>query len=112
MRLRFILIPPTKFRRTKPTSMLTPAQKRNRAYNILGHARTRGAVGDLPCCVCGNQKAQAHHEDYSLPHVLTFLCSKHHGKRHSDLRRGKKCAIPRRVSATAAKYLIQQTGSI
>lgn len=49
--------------------------------------RTRYAIrsGQLvkqPCQVCGDPKSQAHHDDYSKPLEVQWLCSKHHGERH------------------------------
>lgn len=67
---------------------LTPVQLRARAYNIYGLAITTGRVRPQPCCICGEKKAQAHHEDYHQPYLVTYLCSKHHAARHAELRRG------------------------
>lgn len=44
-----------------------------------------GALTRQPCCVCGEAQVVAHHEDYSRPNYITFLCRKHHGLRHSEL---------------------------
>lgn len=32
----------------------------------------------LPCCVCGDVKSTAHHEDYSKPLEVVWVCLKHH----------------------------------
>lgn len=32
----------------------------------------------LPCCVCGDINSQAHHEDYSKPLEVIWVCIKHH----------------------------------
>ena len=37
-----------------------------------------GRLQRLPCEVCGNPKSQAHHEDYSKPLQIRWLCFKHH----------------------------------
>lgn len=36
----------------------------------------------LPCVKCGNIKSQAHHEDYSKPLKVTWLCAIHHTELH------------------------------
>jgi hypothetical protein len=34
----------------------------------------------LPCQICGNpQRVHAHHDDYSKPLMVLWLCVKHHG---------------------------------
>lgn len=45
-----------------------------------------GKLTPLPCRVCG-EKAQAHHDDYSLPLAVIWLCPLHHGERHRLLNR-------------------------
>lgn len=41
-----------------------------------------------PCVVCGStEKIERHHEDYSKPKEVTFLCKKHHSERHVEIRK-------------------------
>lgn len=42
----------------------------------------RGKIKREPCIVCGEIKSQAHHEDYSKPHDIIWLCGIHHKKVH------------------------------
>ena len=42
----------------------------------------KGELKRLPCAVCGKQKVIAHHEDYSRPTDILWLCEKHHKKYH------------------------------
>lgn len=49
----------------------------------LVSARARGAIkrGKLvrrPCEECGNPKSHGHHEDYSKPFEVRWLCARHH----------------------------------
>lgn len=37
-------------------------------------------------CFCGSEKVQGHHEDYSKPLEVIWLCPKHHGERHRQMR--------------------------
>ena len=61
--------------------------KKNYPQKINAHARVRSAIlaGKLtkcPCEICGNNIVQAHHEDYSKPLEVIWLCSKHHAWIH------------------------------
>lgn len=40
-----------------------------------------------PCAVCGATKVEAHHEDYSKPLVVVWLCKKHHFEADERLRK-------------------------
>jgi hypothetical protein len=46
-----------------------------------------GRLKRLPCSICGERHAEAHHADYSRPLEIIWLCRKHHcalhGKRAS-----------------------------
>ena len=48
----------------------------------------RVATGTLkrgPCEVCGEPDAQAHHDDYSKPLDVRWLCDRHHREHHGEL---------------------------
>ena len=38
------------------------------------------------CEVCGNTRVHAHHEDYSKPLDVVWLCPTHHRERHNEIR--------------------------
>lgn len=40
-----------------------------------------GTLIQTPCIICGN-KSEAHHEDYSKPLQVKWLCKKHHLEQH------------------------------
>ena len=41
-----------------------------------------------PCCICGSKdKIHAHHEDYSKPFRVVFLCKSHHSQYHAQKNR-------------------------
>lgn len=43
-----------------------------------------------PCVVCGSKEnIEGHHEDYSKPRDITWLCRNHHYERHVELRKQK-----------------------
>jgi hypothetical protein len=54
---------------------------RLRAKQLVRNAIRRGDLTRKPCEVCGD-RAQAHHDDYSKPLVVRWLCTVHHGYEH------------------------------
>jgi hypothetical protein len=54
---------------------------RRRAKQLVRNAIRRGDLTRKPCEVCGDP-AQAHHDDYSKPLVVRWLCTVHHGYEH------------------------------
>ena len=52
------------------------------AHVIVGNALRSKKLQKTPCVVCGNFKSEAHHEDYSKPLEVIWLCRKHHMERH------------------------------
>ncbi len=45
-----------------------------------------GKILRQPCEVCGNVNSQAHHEDYTQPQDIMWLCPRHHAIRHKEKR--------------------------
>jgi hypothetical protein len=45
-----------------------------------------GALVRQPCEVCGNPKVDAHHDDYSRPLDVRWLCRAHHNEHHAKAR--------------------------
>lgn len=46
------------------------------------YAIKNGIIIKKACEVCGDQNSEAHHEDYSKPLDITWLCKTHHRQRH------------------------------
>ena len=42
----------------------------------------RGEITRGPCEVCGSSKTHGHHEDYSRPLDVVWLCGLHHRELH------------------------------
>jgi hypothetical protein len=64
---------------------LEPGQKqRSIARSYANVYQRRGKIAPEPCSVCRDPVARKHHEDYSRPLQITWLCRKCHQKRHSD----------------------------
>lgn len=53
------------------------------AQKVLQLAVKRGDIKRLPCEVCGAVKGLAHHDDYSEPLIVRFLCQRHHSQWHA-----------------------------
>jgi hypothetical protein len=60
---------------------------------IVQIALEAGLLERKPCEVCG-KKGEAHHEDYSRPCDVKWLCFKHHVKRHGELALEVPLSIP------------------
>lgn len=56
------------------------------ARTALGNAVRDGTVIKTPCRVCGSFDSEGHHDDYSKPLDVIWLCPKHHAERHVQLR--------------------------
>lgn len=49
-------------------------------------AIVHGKLKRQPCEVCGSEhRIHAHHDDYSKPLDIAWLCAKHHHQRHKEL---------------------------
>jgi ribosomal protein S27AE len=58
--------------------------ERNRARARVNYAIRTGKLVRQPCEICGDPKSQAHHEDYSKPLEVRWLCDKHHKETHEN----------------------------
>jgi hypothetical protein len=66
-----------------------PALVRKEKYSEYENAIRDGRIKQEPCAVCGKEKTQGHHEDYSKPLDIVWLCTRHHADRHIHLRNAK-----------------------
>jgi len=74
-----------RFRDPKRKAKVLEYQRRRRARNpekykartAISEAIRQGRLSPQPCRVCNN-KAQAHHHDYSKPLEVDWLCFRHH----------------------------------
>lgn len=55
---------------------------KNKARHVSKHAIRKGRLVRLPCEKCGEPKTEAHHDDYSKPLEVRWLCRKHHVEIH------------------------------
>lgn len=57
------------------------------ARRAVNNALAKGKMSKLPCEVCGSTKLiHGHHDDYSKPLDVKWLCPTHHYQRHQELR--------------------------
>src|SRR5689334_5196676 len=77
----------------KPASRQAEWQAKNPlarwAHIALASGLRRGLVKRRPCEVCGSEPADAHHDDYSRPLEVRFLCRRHHRIFHVHARKSK-----------------------
>lgn len=52
------------------------------AQVAVGNAIRGGRMTRQPCEVCGKEQAHAHHDDYSKPLDVRWLCTTHHAEWH------------------------------
>jgi hypothetical protein len=52
--------------------------ERYAAHIVVGNAVRDGRLVKQPCEVCGALKVEAHHDDYSKPLDVRWLCNSHH----------------------------------
>jgi hypothetical protein len=58
-------------------------RKRNpekyKAERAVTNAIKSGSLVRKPCGICGEPRSEAHHDDYTKPLEVRWLCAKHHG---------------------------------
>lgn len=59
--------------------------EKRKAHQAVQTALRNGTIRPAPCRVCGADKAHAHHDDYSKPLDVMWLCHQHHMERHAML---------------------------
>jgi hypothetical protein len=57
---------------------------KNAARDVTRYAIKMGVIVKTPCIVCGCVEVEAHHDDYSKPLEVIFLCKKHHRELHRN----------------------------
>jgi len=56
-------------------------QKYLKAHDLVGYALRVGRLKRKPCEVCG-KRGEAHHDDYTKPYEVRWLCRFHHVHHH------------------------------
>lgn len=55
------------------------------ARSAVRRAVKAGTLVPAPCEVCGSEKVQAHHDDYSMHLSVRWLCFYHHRQAHGQV---------------------------
>lgn len=76
-------------RKSKRDWYLRNREKKN-ANTQVRRAIISGLLVRQPCEVCGNPDSQGHHEDYSKPLDVRWLCVRHHMDRHLEINRERR----------------------
>ena len=61
---------------------MTTAAEAVRAKSLVRRAIQDGSLVRKPCETCGAEKVEAHHDDYSQPLAVRWLCRTHHRRWH------------------------------
>lgn len=56
--------------------------EKRRAHTTLSNAIRDGKIVRQPCEVCGSERSHGHHDDYSKPLEVRWLCAVHHAEQH------------------------------
>jgi hypothetical protein len=83
--------------------MTTPVQARSR----IAMAIANGTLTRQPCEECGEPRGEAHHEDYSKPMDVRWLCRTHHMRLHAG-RRPRVSEFPRLVTFKLPRSMKQE----
>jgi hypothetical protein len=70
--------------RRKYSSYFSKHPERVAVYAAVTAAKKNGDLVPQPCEVCGSERVDAHHDDYSKPLEVRWLCKKHHGELHAE----------------------------
>ena len=76
-----------------------------KANNAVSRAIRAGKLVKQPCIRCGGLPAVAHHDDYSKPLDVIWLCRKHHVELHlerGDNMRGRQSTPRLRIFSFSA----------
>jgi hypothetical protein len=74
-----------------------------RAYNKVALMRRRGELIAGLCEVCGSPHTDAHHQDYSKPLEVRWLCCRHHRQFHMQFSSGKVLSLDQYIEEAKAK---------
>jgi predicted DNA-binding protein YlxM (UPF0122 family) len=88
------------------------AKAEDYAQNVAEKAIQRGILVRQPCEVCGangtfadgRSEVQAHHDDYSKPLAVRWLCQKHHHEWHKENSGQREAREPLRIDTICGGF--------
>ena len=92
-----------------------PVNGKRKYRGKISYDTRNGKLKRLPCEICGDENADAHHETYGDEPVIRWLCHKHHQKIHALLRDNKRgnnedvgiiCNLPKEFSLELDQYIL------
>lgn len=69
-----------RWRRTHPLKMTAAVKLRMQCRQVTKYLILRGVLKRQPCEICGAVKVEAHHEDYTKPFEVRWLCKWDHAQ--------------------------------
>jgi len=79
------------------------------ARRKCGRAIQSGKLIRMPCVECGNPNSDAHHEDYTKPLDVVWLCRLHHMQLHAEKNKAEGVVIARKYERKDVKENIPLT---
>ena len=59
--------------------------EKERSRSLAQYSLRVGHIKRKNCKICGSEKSHMHHEDYSKPLEVIWLCPLHHAERHKEI---------------------------
>jgi len=100
-----------KTRRQRKNGYIPPSQEiakkqwaarnahKKKAHTAVSNAIRAGKIYPQPCCICGEYLAEAHHDDYSKPLDVRWLCKKHHMEVHVEINKMRRLELQKENAA-------------
>ncbi len=72
----------SRYKTTKAYRKKNP--NKTKAHRKIQYEISTGNLTKKPCEICGTENTHAHHDDYSRPLDIRWLCSNHHRQWHKE----------------------------
>ena len=83
---------------------------KTKAHRLVNRRVEQGKLLPGPCERCGRvDGVHAHHEDYTAPLDVVWLCPKHHGERHRELA-AQAAIVPAPTDAASCRQMAVECG--